>query len=310
MAVEAKYTDSSARLDILDYNSKIQEYSLGEVSSVSKVLKKLELPSSAFVCTSGTAGKLELTGAGNEPIRLCVVCDRSDLDDTSNKVGKCVSEQLKGNFRIEWRDPSHPVQIDDKCFPSHFIHQILLSGDPTKVDELYYQFVKEVQELPGEMRQKFRKHFVANHLGQLSQVVSGVDSESVDLNKGVIAACGLKHSLLLPIQYVLDLRIIDAIRVLGHWPKDYVSFLKLIPKAIPELIDYMYQERLLPELSMEDVQDLQNAYRLGLFYCQNGEVIQCTDPERIELQEAYDNTHRILGKIDSGQFCKTRGTIT
>ncbi len=327
MAGHVKYTDSAAlgfnRHDVLEWNSKAQKFSTDEISRVCQILKGLDLPSSAFICTSGTAGKLELTGREEEPIRLCLICDKSIEKQTKDKVRSVISKYFGGNFPIEWKDASCQIKVGDICFPSHFIHQIFLSGDPNKLDGLFYQFVKEVQEMPGEMRQKFRKQFVASHLSQLHRVIDGRESQSVDLENGVIAYGGpkqqsTKRSLLLPIQYVLDLRIIDAIRVLGHWPKDYVSFLKFMPKAIPELIEYMFKERLLPELCKQDIEDLQNAYRLGLFYFQMGQnacnppegvAIKLTEEDKARLQKAYADTQRVLGKIKPDQFCKNRSAF-
>lgn len=320
MAGCVKVTNSATtgfnRVDVLDSNSKYQKFSLGEISRVRQTLKGLDLPSSAYICTTGTAGKLELTGDEKEPIRLCLVCDQSSKEQAVAKVRSVISKHFVGNFPIEWKDASCQIKVGNICFPSHFIHQIFLTGDPNKLDGLFYQFVKEVQDMSGEMRQKFRKHFVANHIRRLYQVINGIDTQGVDLKNGVITYRGPKQhstkgSLLLPIQFVLDLRIIDAIRVLGHWPKDYVSFLKFMPRTIPELIDYMFQERLLPELCKQDIEDLQNAYRLGLFYSHRGQdTLKLTEAEKVQLQQAYTNTQRVLGKINSLQFCKGKRVLT
>lgn len=298
----------------LAYNSKIQEASKDEMRQVQKVLKGLDLPKSVFIYTTGNAGKLERNGRENSPMSLVLLCDPSLKEQTLDKVRLLGSDCFPKE--IEWKESLSNLQNPNIFFPSHFIHQIFLIGDPNKLDPLFYQFVEEVQAVPSAKRQKFRRQFVVNHLNQLKHVIEGTDVTSVDLKNGVICYDGLKqqatkHSLLLPIQFVLDLRIIDAIRVLGHWPRDYVSFLKFMPKAIPDLIEYMAQERLLLELDCQDIEDLKDAYRLGLMYFQMGQNLKkFSVADKGKLQEAYANTHRILGKINSGQFCEQRKALT
>lgn len=304
--------------------SQVQAFSRSEILRVQGVLKGLKLPSSVSIYTTGSAGKLEMPRLEEAPMQLVCVCDDSIRKTTENKVRSLIPYCLLGAEYIEWKDPKEDslthIKRDNIFLLSHFLHRIYIIGDLEALNKLLYQFVEEIKKMPGITRQKFRRGFVANHLRQLRHVIEGRDTRSVDLANKIIHYGGTKsqatkYSLLLPIQYVLDLRIIDAIRVLGHWPKDYVSFLKQMPKAIPELIEYMYLEGLLPELDEQDVEDLKNAYRLGLFYFQMGQNLASVEKrapvkfsaaDNDELAKTYANTQRILGKINSGQFCKKR----
>jgi len=296
----------------------------GGLSSIQQALYDLDLPESLSVFTAGSASKFEIPFPELEPISLVFVCDGSTRKATQKKIHHLASSHFPAaSLHVEWKDPnsdplsrSHRVQT---AFPSHFLHRQRLFGCSKNQDRLLFQFVREIQEMPGKERQKFRKSFVKNHLKQLAATIEGKDIRGVDLKKGMMfydskKRQATKYSLLLPIQYVLDLRIIDAIRVLSHWPKDYVSFLKFMPNKISELIDYMFAERLLPELDKQDIQDLKQAYEFGLFYNQIGQefyaiskgkktAFPITDDRR--LQQAYANAQRILSKIDSSQYCRS-----
>ena len=80
-----------------------------------------------------------------------------------------------------------------------------------------------------------------------------------------------------------------------------------MPRTVPDQIDYMYKNGLLPKLSEKDVEDLKAAYKLGLFYFQVGQHVISTDtesrpvsfiiPDPAELKEAFTNTQSILAKM-------------
>jgi hypothetical protein len=181
------------------------------------------------------------------------------------------------------------------------------------------KYVGDVQMLSGAERQKFRKEYVCSPLRRLKNAVENRNSKSIDFTSGIVRYNGRLYqatnfSLLLPIKYTLDLRIIDSIRVLGYRDKDYIRLLELLPNSYSDLISYMYDERLLPELDTEDIKHLIDAYKAGCsilklmqakFYkSQRQKTITVTLSESTTLENAYVAAHRILRKINSAAFIK------
>ncbi|MBS0629494.1 MAG: hypothetical protein JSS30_04630 [Verrucomicrobia bacterium] len=303
---------------IQNYPLEIGKFTRFDLNRLGEALQKLELPKGVLVFTTGSDGKFEKSCRTESPIELVVVCDPEVKDEVAKKITALVkSGLLPMDDRIEYKNPkSHSMitcDITKAVIPSRFLHKLALVGSDEQVDELTLKFVKDLQVMSGDDRRKFHKHFVQKHTGQMNKVIKGEDARDVDLAKGIISYTGMgrkatKYSLLRPIQYTLDLVMIDAIRSATESPDRYAQMLKNMPRGAPEQIDYMRGLGLLPGLSDEDVRDLKQAYTLGLFYFQTAQhlvsagnrgQVQFQIPDRAELVKAYADAKRILEKIKS-----------
>ena len=204
--------------------------------------------------------------------------------------------------------PNTQVETDTVS-PSEFLQSLRFVSSPEQRNVLALQFVEKIQSMSGKKRQKLRKKFFLNCKRQLQAVIRGTDKQGLDLANGMIFYGGrksraTKYSLIYSIQYFLDLCIIDAIRQSRHWPKEYASFVKQMPRTVPDIIEYLFLERVFSKLNKQEVVDLKKAYSLGLHYFQIAQQrfitsessVQFSVPDKNELQKAYTNTLRILSK--------------
>ncbi len=308
------YTDKDSFLQV--YPLKISEFTSFDLSQLQAAIQKLELPEGVLIYTTGSDGKLEKSCRSESPIELIVVCDSKIKGVVAAKIDSLFkSKLLLIDRRIEYKDPKSDsllICVTTNTFiPSRFLHNLRLIGSDQQMEELTLKFVSDIQQMTTGKhsdRSKFVDGFVVKHTNQMNKVISGKDSNDVDLAKGVISYSGMgrkatKYSLLRPIQYTLDLVLIDAIRSKAKTQAEYAQILRDMPRRVPEQIDYMREIGLLPRLSEEDVRDLKKAYTLGLFYFQtsqhlvstreNGQV-QFPISDKEELVKAYKDTQRIL----------------
>ena len=271
------------------------------------LLQGMDFPDSILIYATGRFAPLDR----KSPMHLIIICDAETRGQIEQKVDSCFKESLIPIAGIEWKDPSHEslcsCNLTDTIIPSRFLQSHLLVGTPERHKALICKFVKDVQEMSGKKRQKFRRKFFLNHRRQLKAVIDGKNKRGLNLANGVIfydarRSQATKYSLLDSIQYFLDLRIIDTIREKRHWPKEYESFVKHLPRTVPEQIDYLYLERVLSNLSPQDIKDLKKAYSIGLLYFQTAQrlfiaskhPVEFPVSDKTELQKAYADTLRIL----------------
>lgn len=147
-------------------------------------------------------------------------------------------------------------------------------------------------------------------LSQMKGTLNGSLTSDVNLKSGTLVySSSLRSthaSLLTPIEEVLDLCIIRFIQSRNHWPKEYAWFLQTMPQSIPDLIDFMFAERVLP-LSGEEAETLKHAYKIGEFFFKTGLAIHgaTNKPAKLtlspddaqSLRDAYTQTYAILLKL-------------
>lgn len=150
------------------------------------------------------------------------------------------------------------------------------------------QFIKRIQESKDE-HEKI-------DLSQMEGTINGSLTDDVNLKSGTLVYSSLHRatqaSLLTPIEETLDLCIIRSIRSGEHWPKEYAWFLQTMPQPIPDLIDFMFAERVLP-LNKEDTEALKHAYKLCEFYYKAGCSIHGATNKPAELTLSPDDTQRL-----------------
>lgn len=301
---------------------KISHESQLDLIKVRQSFASLDLPKSIFIYATEEHGRLE-SPTNQPPFHAVIVDKESELEQAKEKIDHLFSSTLRLDAIIEWKTPSIKslkyYSLIKTAAPSRFIHLFPLHGTKETIEPYLYRFVTEMQKMTSKERRKVRKKFFVNHRRQLDKTVDGTNTLGVDLKRGHIyygdpKRQATKYSLLYPIQYALDLRIIDAIRVLGYWPKDLVKFLWQMPRSIPALIPYMHKEGLLPELNSQEVRKLQNAYSLGLCYLHAAQQkfssekkpieLSISDPS--ELHAAYADVQEALQKINSSTYCQQR----
>ena len=144
----------------------------------------------------------------------------------------------------------------------------------------------------------------------MEKVIDGSEKEIIDLVSGSIYYSGSDQAtldnLLRPIENSLNLSIKWTIQKRDHWPKEYAWLLQTMPDPVPELINFLYQERALP-LGPDDAKILAESYRLGEHYFKLGRsffgstqkpvTISLTSEDAEKLREAYTQTHKILTRL-------------
>ena len=151
-------------------------------------------------------------------------------------------------------------------------------------------FVKEIQESRDEIEDE------KIDLSQMKGTLNGSLTSDVNLKSGTLvysSSLRATHaSLLTPIEEALDLCIIRSIQSGEHWPKEYAWFLQTMPQAVPDLIDFMFDERVLP-LSREEAETLKHAYKLGEFYSKTGLAIHRATNKPAKLTLSPDDAHSL-----------------
>lgn len=300
------------------YPLKVSQFTEFDLQRLQIALQKLNLPEGVFVYTTGSDGKLEKSCRKESPIELLFVCDLATKDQIIEKIDTLMKSGLIPIFdRFEYKDVKSPTlnfcDITKTLIPSRFLHNLHLMGSDEQLDELTLKFVADLQQMPGKDRTKFMDKFIKVHSKQMNDVLAGKEIVDVDLSKGVVSYSGMgrkatKYSLLRPIQYTLDLMLIDEVRSKKLTQIEYAKILIEMPRRVPDQIDHMYNLGFLPHLSPEDVSDLKQAYTLGLFYFQTAQhlvsstgkgSVQFPIPDKEELVKAYIDTARILTKMKS-----------
>jgi len=307
------YKDSK----LVTYPETVSRTTKHDIERMQNSLGKLDLPQHLYIYTSGSDGKLEKANRQESPVEFLIICDKKTKPEVAEKIdGLVMQKAIKIDHRIEWKDLSQDrlisCNITGAICPSRFMHNLSLFGTEKQRYELTMQFVTEVQQMTGSDRKKFREKFVRIHSRQMDDAISGKDTTDVNLKTGELSYSGMgrkatKYPLLRPIQYTLDLVLVDAIRTKKLNVEGYAELLSSMPRTVPEQIQYMFERGLLPKLNQRDVRDLQNAYILGLFYFQIAQHLISTDidakpvtfvvPDKEELQKAFENTQRILRKM-------------
>lgn len=309
--------DSYKRTKYDSYTDTVKHITEFDVKRMQGDLALLDLPKDAFIFTSGSDGKLEKANRSESPVELLVVCDKKTQPEIAERIDHFVHQKgIKIDHRIEWKDLSEErlveCNITGAVCPSRFMHNLPLHGTEKQRLDYTLQFVKEVQTMTGSDRRKFRDKFVKLHSKQMNEVISGKDTRDVNLATGELSYSGMgrkatKYPLLRPIQYTLDLVLIDAIRTNKLMPEEYATLLLEMPRTVPDQIQYMCDKDLLPKLTPDDVRDLKAAYTLGLFYFQTAQHVISADeesrpitfaiPDKAELKKAFTDTQRILAKM-------------
>ncbi|WP_420420859.1 hypothetical protein [Simkania sp.] len=299
------------------YTDTVKHITEFDVDRMQHDLERLKLPENIFIYTSGSDGKLEKANRSESPVELLVVCDTEAQSEIAQQIDEFVHQKaITIDHRIEWKDLKKETLVEcnitGAICPSRFMHNLPLHGTEKQREELTLQFVQEVQSMSGSNRRKFRDKFVKLHTKQMNDVISGKDTRDVNLTTGELSYSGMgrkatKYPLLRPIQYTLDLVLIDAIRSKKATPEEYAALLLKMPRTVPDQIDYMFVKGLLPKLKPQDVTDLKAAYKLGLFYFQTAQHVISTDeesrpitfviPDKAELKKAFEDTQAILGKM-------------
>jgi len=299
------------------YPETVSETTKHDVERVQTTLKKLNLPENIYIYTSGSDGRHEKANQQESPIELLIVCDKETKPGVAEKIDGFVKKKaIKIYEHIEWKDPIQDrliaYSVKGTIYPSRFIHGLPLVGTEKQQNKFTMQFVTEVQGMRAKERQTFKERQVKFHTKQMDAVISGDDTRDVNLQTGELSYSGMgrkatKYPLLRPIQYTLDLVLVDAIRTKKLKVEGYAELLSNMPRTVPEQIQYMFEKGLLSKLDKQDVKDLQNAYILGLFYFQIGQHVISTDtdakpvtfvvPDKEELQKAFKDTQRILKKM-------------
>ena len=307
---------SSKDRSLGQYSTHVSHVTEFDVSRLKSKLSLMDLPESIFVYTTGSDGKLEKANRIESPVELIVLCEDAEKEEVSEKINALVRSGLMPmDERVELKDPKkEPLSIcniTNTVIPSRFLHNLPIIGTESQRDALTLQFIPEIQTISGKNRKKFIKKFISVHTKQMNDVISGKDTSDVDLVNGVLSYSGMgrkatKYSLLRPIQYKLDLVLLDAIRTRQANPEEYAELIKNMPRPVPDQIQYMYEQGLLPHLSPQDVIDLKQAYTLGLFYFQTAQhlvsnidsfAVTFDIPDPAELTKAYIDAERILRKI-------------
>lgn len=299
------------------YSSQVAQMNQSDLIRVRNFLEGLEFPEKVSIYTTGSDGRLEKTCRSESPIEFIMVCDSEERPAAEEKIATLIQSGLFPiDNLIEWRDPNDSL-IDCNCYktkviiPSRFLHHIQLIGSNEQRDELTEKFIADLARMNNKIRSKFRKKFVVQHAKKLAAVLAGEETADVNLAAGKIFFSGAgdkgtKHSLLRPIQYSLDLVLVDAIRNKKITPQLFSQMFKDMPRGVVDQIDFIYQNGLLPQLSKEDIEDLKKAYILGLFYFQTaqhlfasqGKPIEFSIPDKEEFAKAYQDTARILAKLN------------
>jgi hypothetical protein len=323
LAAQAVLKDSESTLkkfkdeSLHKYSLTISHMTEFDIRRTEALLKDLDFPNGVSIYTTGSDGRLEKACRKESPIEFIMICNSKQRPVVEEKINKLIESGLIPIDKvIEWKDPETDSLVDCNCYkikpiiPSRFLHNLKLVGSEEQLHELTEKFVSELSKMNSTDRSKFSKKFVTAHMKQLIEVSTGKETEDVNLAKGVISFSGLggkgtKHSLLRPIQYTLDLILVDAIRKKGKSTEEFVQILKEMPRQAPNQIDFMYSHGFLSNLTPEDIRDLKNAYTLGLFYFQtaqhlyssSGKPVEFAIPDKEELAKAYQDTSRILAKI-------------
>lgn len=288
-----------------------------DLEGLKKDLSTLQLPNTVLVYTTGSDAKLEKSNRIESPVEIVILCSPEDRLKIEGQIDQFVKSRIHTiDQEPEWKPPFEDLSYcscTKTVIPSRFMHKTALVGDQKTLDEMNEKFIKEVQGMSGDNRTKFRKKFVTLHTKQLSEVIKGTDTQDVDLAQGIISYSGkgrkaTKYSLLRPIQYTLDLVLIDHIRQKKSMaPEQYAELITKMPKAVPEQIQYLFDRGFFPKLKQQDVTNLQAAYKLGLFYFHTGQHLFSVEPDKKpicfaipdkeELIKAYKNTKEILAKM-------------
>ena len=287
-----------------------------DLEGLKRDLATLKLPESVQIFTTGSDAKLEKSNRIESPVEIVILCSKSDREKVEGQIDGFVKKRLLTMDQdLEWKPPEEPLSYcncTSSVIPSRFMHKTSLVGNQKHLDSMNKAFVLEVQEMSTKDLRNFRKKFVNRHTNQLRGVLAGKDTQDVDLVKGVLSYSGMgrkatKYSLLRPIQYTLDLVLINHMRTKALSSEEYAQLITEMPKTVPEQIQFMHDKGFLPKLSKRDVADLQAAYKLGLFYFQVGQHLISTDPKKApvsftipnkeELAKAYTDTKRILEKM-------------
>ena len=299
------------------YTETVKHVTEFDVARMQSDLAKLDLPQNIFIYTSGSDGKLEKANRHESPVELLVICDSETKPEVTKRVEEFVAQDaIKIDHRVEWKDLSKETlvvcNITNVVCPSRFMHNLPLHGSEMQRGELTLKFVNELQSMTTSNRRKFIDKFIKVHTKQMNDVISGADTRDVNLSTGELSYSGMgrkatKYPLLRPVQYKLDLVLVDAIRTKKLTPKNYATLLLEMPRTVPEQIDYMAEKKLLPKLTPDDIRDLKAAYKLGLFYFQTAQHVISADkdsnpitfvvPDKAELSKAFADTQRILNKL-------------
>lgn len=306
---------------LVGHSIKVSRMTLFDIGRLKAALENLGLPPGTFIYTAGSDGRLEKSCRKESPVELIVLCD----SETEGLVEAKINTLIKSGFipidtRVEYKDPETSCLLTcdstSTICPSRFLHNLPLIGSDMQLDTLTLKFVKDLQDMPVKDRRKFKDNFVEKHTKDLFNTLDGKRPASeVDFKKGKVFYSGLgrkatKYSLLRPIQYTLDLVLVDEIRKKTKSPEEYANILKMMPRRVPDQIDYMCQLGFLSQLSPDEIINLKQAYTLGLFYMQTAQHLASSTgksdlelliPDRKELKKAYRETFFILNKLQKAK---------
>lgn len=302
---------------INEYPIAVKQLTEFDLQQLKDTVTASKFSDSVFIYTTGSDGKHEKANRKESPIELIVVSDEETTDAVRKKVEAIIeSSFLPVDSRIEYKSSKERLitcEITKTVIPSRFLHNLPLFGSEEKLDKFILQFINEIQNMKSRDKRKFNDNFVNKHTKQMRDVIDGKSTDSVDLSNGILHYSGFnkatKYPLLRPIQYKLDLVLIDAIRAESNVPgskEKYAKIIKNMPRQVPDQIEYMHRLGMLSNLDEKDIKDLQAAYTLGLFYFQTAQHLSASHdkqsitfsiPDKEELQAAFVNTQRILAKI-------------
>ncbi|WP_420420860.1 hypothetical protein [Simkania sp.] len=229
------------------------------------------------------------------PFVACVDKGIFESTSTREKLEKIIKAYFPNAEFIIWVDTS-------KHNPPHQTH--LINSDRS-CNDCFRGIVEAIQEDGFELQEV--------DLSVTQNTIEGIEKTPVDLSSGTIhyfpSLQATKESLLVPIQKTLLLCIQRDIKSRHHWPKEYVWFLKQMPTTVPDLIDFLYSERTLPDLTEKEAHTLKSAYELGQDYLtlvsnhyasSRKPVEMKLNPDMAEeLRVAYKEVHEILLKLCS-----------
>jgi len=211
-------------------------------------------------------------------------------EKTRESIEKIVRTHFFKESSVKWMTSTSEA-------PDLPIRHVHLAGPKKSYDEWVLCLVQRIQTLEGG---------VEIDLSTMAAANDGAEKTHINLDTGTIYfSCdqhAAKASLLASIENVLEYCIIRTIQGGEHWPEEYVWFLKNLPQAVPELIDFMYAERVLNHVSREEVADLKSTYqRAQRLYGSSEKPVQLclAGEEAAKLQTAYIKTHAILEKLVS-----------
>jgi hypothetical protein len=303
---------------ILNYHYLCEAYSDDYLKLASKFLVS-KLPPNACILTTGSDGRKEKVCGKESPVEIVLYAENEEeLKELSKQLAALTKGQalfFQKGLDLRTKDKSL-LEMLNKVIPSRALHSQFLKGQEKEYQKYLKQAVNQIKEISIKDLANFRQNFCNPSQNDLKKCLENKSKDSVDLENKVILYDGgfkkraTKYIALRAVQYNLDLSICKHIQSIDE--QTSVEFLKRMPSTTFELIQFLYDEKVIQSITLENVQTLQKSYNLCLIYlhlmqnlfeASHKEIKLTLSDENIkELRLALTNIQTILKKIKPTEF--------